>query len=76
MLDTHCCVVTKDVDISCLHLHVHASMHVLFFLCILFMQSYYNALVLCFLFVHFTNLHLQGSPQNTVCPLREAGMYS
>ena len=66
---------------GCVHLLsafacIHASMHVLFFLCILFMQSYYNALVLCFLFVHFTNLHLQGSPQNAVCPLREAGMYS
>ena len=63
MLDTHRCIVTKDVEVC------------IFYLCILFIQSYYNALVLCLLFVHFTNLHLQGSPQNTVCPLREAGTY-
>ena len=59
-----------------MHVYMQACMCYFTYVYILFIQSYYNTLVLCFLFVHYTNLHLQGSPQNAVCPLvilREPG---
>ena len=47
MLDTHHCIVTKDVDVSCLHIHEYMQACTCYFTYV-----YYNVLLCYILCIH------------------------